>query len=115
MRILGFSVMWAKLKQDEFTTFRMKRRDRDWSVGENVQIYFKPRSKYKRKLGEATIIRKELRPILAMNGLSDEEARADGFGNRDEMLRWLFKAHKGLPSLMNKLTLRWGNMSEDKA
>jgi len=107
VRILGFSLMWAKLNQDEFTTFRQERKDKDWQQGEIVQVYFKPRSKYRQKLGEAQIIKKELRPILAMNGLSDAEAIEDGFGSRDEMFRWLVKTQGYLPELMNKLTLRW--------
>ena len=107
MRILGFTYEWGKLQQDEFTTFRLKRKDKDWQFGETVQIFFKPRSKYRRKLGEAEIIRKELRPVLAMNGLTDAEAVEDGFANRDAMLRFLVKAHGSLPELMNKLTLRW--------
>lgn len=115
MRILGFSKKWAKLQRDEFTTFRFTRRDRDWEVGEIVQVVYKPRSKEREILGVALIITKELRNVAPDWGqgellvITNEEAIMDGFANWGEMFDWLGKAH-GLHRLatepMNKLTLR---------
>ena len=63
MRILGFSRKWDKLKNDTFTTFRFERRDADWTVGEVVQVVYKPRTKGREILGVATIIGKDIRLI----------------------------------------------------
>ncbi len=115
MRILGFSEKWYKLSQEEFTTFRFPRRDKDWVEGEVVQVVFKPRSKEREIFGVAEIISKELRHIFRWTvagqsgGLSNAEAVKDGFKDKDDMLRWLNKAHgdRIYQELMNKLTLRW--------
>ena len=109
MRILGFSVMWDKLKQPEFTTFRFQRRDKDWEVSEEVQIVYKPRSKNRQILGMARIITKEERKLYCYNNRDDDEARQDGFANKHEMLLWLTKAHgeRWQYEEMNRLTLRW--------
>jgi len=128
VRILGFSKKWQKLQQEEFTTFRLARRDRDWQVGEVAKIVVKPRSKGGgEKLGVAEIIGKEQRspskltPLDGIPVISDEEALADGFpGYTDRyglwispyfmMWEWLFDAHdvKRLASEpINKLTLKW--------
>ena len=101
MRVLGFSKKWDKLSGIEFTTFRFPRKDRDWSVGEEVQIVFKPRSKEREQLGTARIISKEFRYPLA---ITEEEAIKDGFNNALEMWVWLKKPKNDTP--MNKLTLR---------
>ncbi len=108
MRILSFTLMWPKLEKQEFTTFRCERRDKDWQLGELVQVYFKARSPNRKKLGVAEIVGKERRRIIAYTGLSgEEEAIDDGFSGWDDMLRWLYKAHKRLPEEMNKLTIKW--------
>ena len=110
MRILGFSKKWDKLYQKEFTTFRCLRRDKDWEVGEQVQIVYKPRSKDKELMGIAEIIDRCEKHIATYGfrmGVTNEEAQADGFENRDDMLRWMVKTYGGLPSLMNKLLLAW--------
>lgn len=107
MRILGFSKRWQKLSNPIFTTFRFTRKDRDWQSGEQVQVVYKPRSKEREYLGVAEILNKESRHILTVSGLSDTEARDDGFSNRDDMFQWLVKTYSGLPETMNKLTLRW--------
>ena len=116
MRILGFSKKWDKLKQPEFTTFRFPRKDRDWEVGELVQVVYKPRSKEWEQLGLARIANKEQRNIAPDWGQDDlpmvtnDEAIKDGFANWGEMFDWLAKTHE-LHRLatepMNKLTLRW--------
>jgi hypothetical protein len=114
MRILGFSKHWNKLNNPEFTTFRYPRVDRDWEVGESVQIVIRPRTKDREILGIATIIIKEMReldPYFVDGGIpivTDEEARDDGFLNREAMENWMMKTY-GLDyiSLMNKLTLTW--------
>lgn len=118
MRILGFSKKWDKLRQPEFTTFRFLRRDKDWQVGEQVQIVFKPRSKEREVLGVAEIIKKEPRsldivePSIEMRDyteLSEEEAIEDGFEDTTEMLNWMCKVYNDRiwDEPMNKLTLRW--------
>ena len=108
MRILGFSQKWDKLQEPTFTTFRFTRKDKDWQIGEVVQVVFKSRSKGREILGVAEIIIKEKR---YMEHISNLEARRDGFRNVAEMIMWLTKshAHDGRFSFepMNKLTLRW--------
>ena len=121
MRILGFSERWEKLNHLEFTTFRFARKDRDWGVGEQVQIVLKPRSKERVILGVAEIISKEAR-CMARHGskltcphVTEDEAFADGFvpigiqTALDCMYDWLFDIHgkRLLEEPMNKLTLRW--------
>lgn len=125
MRILGFSKKWPKLKQPEFTTFRFRRRDRDWAVGELVQIVYKPRSKDRDILGTAEILSSERRWVLnaeddwlkhycycdyfAVKAVRENEAVEDGFKDRADMVDWIGRAHRlrNLLEPMNKLTLRW--------
>ena len=108
MRILGFSRKWGKLKKPEFTTFRFTRKDKDWQIGEIVQVVFKPRSKGREILGVAEIMGKEKR---YMEHISNLEARRDGFKNVAEMIMWLTKSYahddRFLFEPFNKLTLRW--------
>jgi len=108
--------MWPKLQEPEFTTFRFPRKDKDWYVGEVVQLVFKPRSEEREVLGTAEIVRIGGRWIFtAIDNrclhLSEKEAIADGFPSKDEMRRWLRHAY-GITRLiyepMNKLTLRKG-------
>lgn len=116
MRILGFSKMWKKLSQPEFTTFRYPRGDKDWQIGEQVQIVYKPRSKERKILGIAKIISKEKREFdlsftdgnIAVPFLTETEAIADGFANHRAMVDYMEKQY-GLDyvSLFNKLTLIW--------
>ena len=108
MRILGFSKKWPKLKQSEFTTFRLRRRDKDWQVGELVQVVFKPRSKFRESLGTAEIVNKEPRHL---HQLSHDEAVADGFRGVQDMTIWLLEAHgkRMFAQGLNKLTVRWVN------
>jgi len=127
MRILGFTKKWDKLKQAEFTTFRFPRKDKDWEVGEQVQIVYKPRSKEREMLGIAKIINKEAR-CMAWDGskltepkITNEEAIADGFADGETkyiksqlgyffMWEFLWDYYSGVRLLnepMNKLTLKW--------
>lgn len=123
MRILGFTEKWPKLKQDEFTTFRFRRRDRDWEVGEVVQIIHKPRSKDRKVLDTAVILSSERRWVknaedadmkhygdyFAVKVVTEAEAIADGFVDRAAMVAWVGKAHKlrNIVEPMNRLTLRY--------
>jgi len=113
MRILGFSKKWNKLSQKEFATFRYPRVDKDWYIGEKVQIIIQPRKKGGgEKLGIAEIVNKEIReldPFFQSDSLiTDKEAIEDGFDNREDMVDWMQKTY-GLDyiSAMHKLTLRW--------
>ena len=114
MRILGFSRMWTKLNQSEFTTFRFERHDRDWYVGEVVQVVFKPRTKGSEVLGIASIISKEprwMKPKMRSDipDIIQEEAMADGFEDWRAMWHWLLQTYdirRLLSEPMNKLTLR---------
>lgn len=115
MRIMSFSKKWDKLSQPEFTTFRYPRGDKDWYVGEIVQVYFKSRSPQREKLGVAEIIGKEWRELDPWFAKTDGvklvagyEAIADGFAGRDDMVAFMEKQY-GLDylSLFNKITLRW--------
>ena len=114
MRVLGFSKRWQKLSNPTFTTFRFPRKDRDWAMGEEVQIIVKPRRKGGgERLGIAKIIEKEQRWIVIWWsgewGITADEAIKDGFNNRYDMLHWLEKAYntRHCYNLMNKLTLSW--------
>jgi len=120
MRIISFSKKWVKLEQPEFTTFRYRRGDRDWGIGEIVQVYYKNRSPKREFLGIAEIIGKELRELdpfftdgkivesIDVPLTTDEEAIGDGFENREDMVKYMEKQY-GLNyiSLFNKLTLKW--------
>ena len=110
MRILGFSKKWDKLGGKTFTTFRFKRKDRDWEVGEAVQIIYKPRSKEREKLGVAIITQRVRRDLYRIGAL-DEEIIKDGFKDKYEMGDWLDKTYgdRWIREPMNKLTLRWIN------
>ena len=93
MRELGFSVMWPKLGNDIFTTFRFERKDaplgRDWKVEEVVKVVFRPRVKNQRKV--LGVARKQLKDLektwLFMPGIAKntpdmitpDEAYDDGF------------------------------------
>ena len=122
MRILGFSRKWDKLNNKEFTTFRYPRGDKDWQIGEEVQVVFQPRRKGGgEKLGTAKIIKKEgreLSPFFAdeLQLVSYAEAVADGFpSGLEEMVAYMEKQY-GLDyiSCMNKLTLKWLELERKK-
>ncbi len=131
MRILGFQKHWDKLGQPRFTTFRFSRRDKDWEIGETVQIVIKPRSKNREYLSVAEIINKEPRCMarcgskLVEPKVTNAEANDDGFpdgfdsfGNTKSgyffMWEWLFDTYGGrrlLDEPMNKLTLKWSGLN----
>lgn len=127
MRIISFCKYWDKLQNKEFTTFRFPRKDKDWYVGEIVQVYYKNRSKQRQALGTAEILSKEFRAMARYGDktgypcITNDEAIADGFpdaidayGNHKsgyffmwEFLwdNYRFKRLSNEP--MNKLTLVW--------
>lgn len=111
MREIGFSEHWKKLNQGEFTTFRLPRKDKDWSVGEVVRVVYRPRSKQRQILCHATIITKHHIADIR-NQITDAEAVADGFpafGGTGGMLEWMLKAHdirRLVLEGLNKLTLQ---------
>ena len=120
MRILGFSKKWDKLNQVELTTFRYPRRDKDWFIGEIVQIVYHPRSKDREILGIAEITNIEKR-AMAWHGdksgetkITNEEAKEDGFDDNGHgayftMWEFLWDYYGGqrlLEEPMNKITLR---------
>lgn len=119
MRILGFVKEWDKFKQGYFTTFRFPRKDKDWQVGELVQIVIHPRSKDRKILGTAEIIEKLPRTISNVFYFTftpkvlESEAIADGFKSKEDMITWVDKTYKGrqLIKPMNKLTLEWRDRS----
>ncbi len=109
MRPLGFSVMWDKLNQRQFTTFRFPRKDTDWHIGERVQVVYRPRSKNRKFLFLADIVNVEARsfdPTFAPR-ITDAEAIADGFSGILSMHAWLTNSHGDFDSskVFNKLTL----------
>ena len=105
MRIISFSKRWQRLSKPEFTTFRFPRADKDWYVGEVVQVYYKSRSPQRDKLGEAEITSK----VKQLGAQSDEEAQADGFLDCEDMEKWMVKTYGYAETWkpMNKITLRW--------
>ena len=111
MRIIGFSKKWDKLQQPEFTTFRFFRKDKDWYIGELVQVYYKSRSPKREKLGEAEIISKEMRKIATafeQYRPTEAEAQADGFDNLFQMNAYFRDTYGSriFEEPINKLTLR---------
>ena len=114
MRIISFATMWGKLKALRFTTFRFPRKDKDWQVGEVVQVWYKTRSPDREYIGQATIVGKERRNLYlggSSDCITDEEAKADGFFSKGEMLSWLYSKHGRERFLaegyINKLTLEY--------
>jgi len=108
MRILGFQKKWAKLGELEFTTFRFPRADKDWWLGELVQVVVKPRSKQREPVCIAQIV--SITPI-DIRHISEVMAIKDGFASRAEMLSWLEKTYHNQyrwlwKNPMNRLTLR---------
>ena len=114
MRILGFSRKdWInylngnwKLEEEIFTTFRFTRRDRDWEVGELVQIVIKPRTKGREPLGIARIMQKG---SFWLNNVDEEDALRDGFLSFEEMWDTFAKMHgqRVVEEPVNRLTLEW--------
>lgn len=136
MRILGFSKKWPKLHLDEpiedrppFTTFRMPRRDKDWSVEEVVQVVYKTRTKDREVLGVARIIRKQPKdlnkrwsyyPLPSYPNTPDmitpKDAEEDGFtgmhggGDIEKMTKFFWDSlgySRCMSEPINKLTLYW--------
>jgi len=107
MRILGFSHKWQKLSNQEFTTFRYRRKDadrgRDWHNSEILKIVYRPRHEHE-VLGIAQIIKKEPKQCQMV---TDEEAVADGFQDIGEMMDFLNPPSPAGMQIINKLTLRW--------
>jgi len=122
LRIMGFSKEWTKLNQNEFTTFRFPRKDKDWQLHELVKVVLHHRSPYpkRRELGIAQIIDKHYRvaPIyeqrhsgrITFPVFTDAEAEADGFDDASGMEFWLIQTY-GAERVANldisKLTLKW--------
>jgi len=111
MRELGFSVMWLKLNQEQYTTFRFPRKDKDWEVGEIVRVVFHPRSKDRKVLGTAQIMGKQPRTLAPYSPapVTPEEALEDGFESLMIMRNWMRKRYGNLKACnpMNKLTILW--------
>ncbi len=115
MRRMGFSLNWPKLKQEELTTMRFKRRDKDWLVGETVMVVYQPRH-FNHALGLATILKKETRAVSRVMVspetplVTEEEAVQDGFEHLGGLLQWLWKSggkDRVMQETVNKLTIRW--------
>jgi len=113
MRILGVTEKWRKLKKPRWTTFRLRRRDKDWQVGELVQVVHQQRNKQRVVMGVARIIGIELRHFYTPNPqgrrITFQEALRDGFMSEEEMRRWMLKHHgdRVRTEPLNKLTLEW--------
>lgn len=122
MRIISFSKKWGKLQQPEFTTFRFPRKDKDWYVGEVVQVFYKNRSKNREFLGVAKIKNKEPRAMGRLGDktgcqhVTNEEAIAGGFPGTEvkrgyfhmwEFLWGYYGGERLLNEPMNKLTVKW--------
>jgi len=114
MRILGVSKKWDKLKESDWTTFRFARKDKDWHVGEVVQVVYKPRSKDREILGIAKIAKKGQRHFGIANVYDSRymalpEVQADGFKTYGDMSLW-FREQYGariFSEPINRLTLEW--------
>jgi len=113
MRTLSVSTEWLKLREPEFTTFKLPRKNKNWDVGEIVKVVYKLQSKEREKLGIAKIIDKEQK---ILKEISEEEARNEGFLSVEDMIRWAMKRYndrieKGAVNIeeeaINKLKLKW--------
>ncbi len=117
MRVLGFSkVDWrnyethqdSKMLQPEFTTWRWPRKDRDWELGEHVQVVIRPRIPQRLILGEAVIVTIESKDSYL---ITEREARVDGFEGQGALTLYLMKERyaRKIDRNLNphKLTLRW--------
>jgi len=116
---MGFQKQWInqatgkpKLSEETFTTFRFPRKDRDWEVGETVQVVMNPRTKGRQPLGEAMIVTKEVKRLIGAgwpNSITNDEARMDGFRLAAYLVDFLMEgkalSYWGLHP--NRLTLRW--------
>lgn len=121
MRDMPFAKEWDKLKQPEFTTFRLERKDKDYAVGEIVRPILHARTKNRRVLGEARIVAKEDRRVVGSMFqaplITLAEAMADGFSSGARMEAFLKKSHGNSIYLrpLHKLTLRWEYQEEPNA
>jgi hypothetical protein len=113
MRILPVTKEWPKLRNPSWPTFRLTRRDKDYYEGEVVQVVLHPRSKHRKVLGIAEIVKKEQKGIFALafryDLVSLDEAIEDGFENLQEMQYWFYKTHgdRVRREPLNKLTVVW--------
>ncbi len=120
MRILGMAERFDKLKKPRFIDFRLRRRDKDWQVGEIVQVVYKARSKQREVLGIARIISIELKhfytPSPQGRRITYQEAQRDGFDSEEAMEKWFLKTHgpRVRQEPLNKLTLEWVNDADTK-
>lgn len=139
MREIGFSKEWPKLKQETFTTFRFPRKDKDWQMEEVVKVVYKPRTKERKVLGVARIIRKQPKDLNKRfnyyTGLGNfyqkneadcvtpEEAENDGFtgrnggGDTEKFLKFFQETYgysRCRDEKINKLTLYWITMEAVK-
>ncbi len=110
MRVMGFSKKWDKLNLAVFTTCRFPRKDKDWFVGEIVQIVYKNRSKDREILACAEITNKDAKTFSlgGVNSFTDAEAKDDGFVSHHDMRYWFLKTYGNhiYDKPINKLTLK---------
>lgn len=116
MRILGFSrIDWQnfdthgpKMVALKFSTWRWARRDTDWYMGELVQVVLKPRSNERVVLGTAGLSSVQPRELYS---ITDEEARADGFGQSWELRSYLsterYRRKLKYGHTLNKIVVEW--------
>ena len=106
IRVMGFSRLWPKLNQEQFTTIRFPRKDKDWVVGEVVKVTYRLDSKERLVIGTTQIVSKT--PIM-LHDLSDAEAREDGYEDLQAMVVRMHDVHgdRVLSEPMNKLRLKF--------
>ena len=93
----------------QFTTFRLPRKDKAVQVGEVFQVVIKPRTKGRLPLGEARVISIEEKEAqeYGATGITDSEARKDGFVDSWGLRKYLFWNKNPRPKMAFKLTLEW--------
>jgi hypothetical protein len=101
-----------KLECLSFVTFRLPRVDKDWMVGEILEVVIQRIGDKKYPLGQAEIIymdRKERREYYGEFSISDEDAQHEGYKSSWELSKKLFYARKAgqVPTFAYKLTLEW--------
>jgi hypothetical protein len=110
----AYNIKRNRLFNEEFTTYKRIRKDKDWEVGEIVNITLSPVAKPHTQLGLAKIIRIDKKSTnhyiyTDTTSLSSEELAYDGF---EPFSDWKFMhSYFGYKSyevkIFNKITLQW--------
>lgn len=111
MPLLGFTVFKDKLLSGKKTqTIRLPRKH-PFHVGDKLYVYWKPRTRDCRKIGEATLVELVRKKVMDLD-LSD--ALLDGFNNEFELMATLQRLHPnmGMTTEVDVVTWHWNQSYE---